>query len=329
MTSTGLRKAAIVLLSLDKALAATLLGQMSQRNVEAVTLELARLQDVSPEEKQAVVDEFCQLGATAARLESGGMDYAQDLLEQSLGKERAGDILKNIRQSLNSAPFGFLQKIRAEDLAAIVQDEHPQTIALIVSHLPTPRAAELLAGLPSDRQLEVMRRVATIEQTAPEVVREVERSLEQRLTLLLSQASSVADRRAANSATPHNDRRPHNRLRAYTGSEEFRQRPPRRRSLVRFDDLLELEGRALQSVVSEVEVSHWAMALKGASEELRSRVIARLSSRAGTLLVEEMHDLGPVRIGDIEAAQQQVVDVLQTLEDAGVITLHSGTETEA
>src|SRR5262245_30337246 len=184
---TGLRKAAVVLLSLEKALAAEVMAQLRKEEVEALTMEIARLDDVTKEEQDGAIEEFYNQGLARVHIERGGMDYAHDLLDQSLGKDKASAILDNVKQSLSSVPFGFLHKAGPENLLTFVVEEHPQTIALILSHLPAPLAAQVLSGLPSTKQLEVVRRVATMEQTRPEVIHDVERSLEQRLTSTFNQ----------------------------------------------------------------------------------------------------------------------------------------------
>src|SRR5579872_3254005 len=178
---TEIRKAAVVLLSLDKALAAEVMAQLRKEEVEALTMEIARLDDVTKEEQDGAIEEFYNQGIARVHIERGGMEYAHDLLEQSLGKEKATAILDNVKQSLSSVPFGFLHKAGPENLLTFVVEEHPQTIALILSHLPATLSAAVLAKLPSNKQLDVVRRIATMEQTSPEVVRDVERSLEVRM----------------------------------------------------------------------------------------------------------------------------------------------------
>jgi flagellar motor switch protein FliG len=322
---TGLRKAAVVLLSLEKALAAEVMSQLRKEDVEALTMEIARLDDVTKEEQDGAIEEFYNLGLARVHIERGGMDYAHDLLEQSLGKEKAGAILDSVKQSLSSVPFGFLHKSGPENLLTFVVEEHPQTIALILSHLPPGLAAQVLSGLPSNKQLEVVRRVATMEQTSPEVVHDVEKSLEGRMTSTFNQqfekAGGVSSVAQMLNVT--------DRMTNKSILENLEQESPElveqiKRLMFVFDDLLKLDDKSIQSLLKEVENAQWALALKGASEELKAKIMGNLSQRAGAMLQEEIQYLGPVRVSDVEAAQQAIVDTVRRLEDAGEIVVSTG-----
>jgi flagellar motor switch protein FliG len=322
---TGIRKAAVVLLSLDKALAAEVMAQLRKEEVEALTMEIARLDDVTKEEQDGAIEEFYNQGVARVHIERGGMDYAHDLLEQSLGKDKAGAILDNVKQSLSSVPFGFLHKAGPENLLTFVVEEHPQTIALILSHLPSALAAQVLSGLPSTKQLEVVRRVATMEQTSPEVVRDVEKSLEGRMTTTFNQqlekAGGVSSVAQMLNVT--------DRMTNKSILESLEQESPElvdqiRRLMFVFDDLMKLDDKSIQALLKEVENAQWALALKGASEELRTKIMGNLSQRAAAMLLEEIQYLGPVRVSDVEAAQQAIVDTVRRLEDSGEIVVSAG-----
>src|SRR5579872_540816 len=322
---TGIRKAAVVLLSLEKALAAEVMAQLRKEEVEALTMEIAKLDDVTREEQDGAIEEFYNLGMARVHIERGGMDYAHDLLEQSLGKDKAGAILDSVKQSLSSVPFGFLHKAGAENLLTFVIEEHPQTIALILSHLPSSLSAQVLSKLPSNKQLEVVRRVASMEQTSPEVVRDVEKSLESRMTSMFNQqlekAGGVSSVAQMLNVT--------DRMTNKAILESLEQESPElvdqiRRLMFVFDDLMKLDDRSIQALLKEVDNSQWALALKGSSEELKAKVLSNLSQRAAALLQEEMEYLGPVRVSDVEAMQQQIVDTVRRLEDSGEIVVASG-----
>jgi flagellar motor switch protein FliG len=322
---TGLRKAAVVLLSLEKPLAAEVMAQLRKEEVEALTMEIARLDDVTKEEQDGAIEEFYNLGLARVHIERGGMEYAHDLLEQSLGKEKAGAILDSVKQSLSSVPFGFLHKSGPENLLTFVVEEHPQTIALILSHLPPALAAQVLSGLPSNKQLEVVRRVATMEQTSPEVVHDVEKSLEGRMTSTFNQqfekAGGVSSVAQMLNVT--------DRMTNKSILENLEQESPElveqiKRLMFVFDDLLKLDDKSIQALLKEVENAQWALALKGASEELKAKIMGNLSQRAGAMLQEEIQYLGPVRVSDVETAQQAIVDTVRRLEDAGEIVVNTG-----
>jgi flagellar motor switch protein FliG len=323
-----LRKAAILLLSLDKPLAAEVLSQLPRRQVELVTVEIAKLEDVTRDQQEVVLEEFSRLARDRVPIERGGMDLAADLLKQSLGDE-GSDVLDAVRQSMNSVPFSFLQKAGAENVLTFISEEHPQTIALIMSHLPGPMAAEVLAGLPTNKQLEVIRRIAAMEQTSPEVIGDVEASLQGRMTSTFNQqfekaggVSRVAE--ILNVA----DRMTNKGILENLEQEDAELVDEIRRLMFVFDDLLKLDNKAIQSLLKEVDNSQWAVALKGASEEIRQKVLSNLSQRAADLLREEMEYLGPVKVSDVEAMQQQIVDTVRRLEDAGEIEVSAGKETE-
>lgn len=326
---TGLRKAAIVLLTMEKPLAAEVMSQLRKEDVETLTMEIARLDDVTREEQEAAIDEFYNLGMARVQIERGGMDYAHDLLEQSLGKDKASQILDNVKQSLSSVPFGFLHKTGADNLLTFVSEEHPQTIALILSHLPAALAAQVLSGLPSNKQLDVVRRVATMEQTSPEVIHDVEKSLESRMTSMFNQSFEKAGGiQSIAQMLNVTDRMTNKAI-----LESLEQESPElvdqiRRLMFVFDDLLKLDDKSIQSLLKEVENSQWALSLKGASEELRQKIMGNLSQRAAAMLEEEMQYLGPVRVSDVESAQQQIVDTVRRLEDMGEIVIGAGGDAE-
>lgn len=321
----AVRKAAILLLSLDKPLAAEVLSQLPREQVEKITLEIAKVDDVTKDQQQSVLDEFDGQFKEVVPIERGGLNFANELLEQSLGKDNAGAILETVRQSMNSVPFGFLHKAGADNLLTFVSEEHPQTIALIMSHLPAALAAEMLSGLPSNKQLDVIRRVANMEQTNPEVIADVERSLQSRMTNTFSQS---LEKRGGVPMVAQilnvTDRMTNKGILESLEQQDSELADEIRRLMFVFDDLLKLDDKAIRSLLKEVENNQWAIALKGASDEIRQKVFANLSQRAAETLKEEMEFLGPIRLTDVEGVQQQIVDIVRRLEDAGEIVVAGG-----
>jgi flagellar motor switch protein FliG len=324
-----IRKAAVLLLSLDKPLAAEVLGQLRRDLVEKVTLEIARLNDVTREEQERVIDEFYGMAAERTYIERGGIEFADELLKQSLGEDGAGAILDNVRQSLSSVPFGFLNKVGADNLITFIQEEHPQTIALILSHLSPSLSAEVLSGLPTDKQLEVIRRVASMEQTNPEVVADVESTLQRRMRSTFSQqlekAGGVPMVAQILNVTDRNTNRA---ILESLEEEDDELAEEIKRLMFVFDDLLKLSNKGIQALLKEVDNKQWAVALKGASSEIREKVLGNLSQRAAEMLKEEMEYLGPVKVSDVEANQQQIVDAVRRLEESGEIEIANGNESE-
>ncbi|WP_166827628.1 flagellar motor switch protein FliG [Thalassoroseus pseudoceratinae] len=321
------RKAAVLLLSLDKQLAASVLGQVRKDLVEKLMLEIARLNDVPEEEQDRVIEEFSTSAKVRSHIERGGIDFADQLLRESLGEDGADAILDNVRQSLSSVPFGFLQKVGADNLITFIQEEHPQTIALIMSHLPPGLAAEVLSGLPSSKQLEVIRRVASMEQTNPEVVEDVERTLRKRMQSSFSQqlekAGGVPMVAQILNVT---DRMTNKAILETLEDDDSELVDEIKRLMFVFDDLLKLDDKAIQVLLKEVDSKQWSFALKGASQEIRDRVLGNLSQRAAELLKEEMEYLGPVKVSDVEANQQEIVDTVRRLEESGEIEVSGGAE---
>jgi flagellar motor switch protein FliG len=295
--------------------------------VEQVTMEIARLKDVTKEEQESVVQEFYDLVSARSHIERGGMDFASDLLKQSLGNERASQILESVRQSMSAVPFGFLQKVGADNLLTFIVEEHPQTIALVMSHLPPNVSAEVLAGLPITKQTEVVRRIANMEQTSPEVVQDVEKGLERRMTSTFSQqlekAGGVPMVAQILNVT---DRMTNKGILENLEEEDQELVEEIKRLMFVFDDLLKLDNKAIQALLKEVDNKQWAVALKGASDEIRDKVLGNLSQRAAEMLREEMEYLGPVKVSDVETHQQQIVDAVRRLEDSGEIEVGAGPE---
>ncbi|GIX04514.1 MAG: flagellar motor switch protein FliG [Planctomycetaceae bacterium] len=318
------RKAAILLMSLDKPLAAEVMSQLPRDQVERLTMEIATVDVVTKEQQEAVIQEFEQLMQQLAPVERG-VNFANELLEQSLGKDDAGQILANVKQSMQATPFGFLQKAGASNLLAFISEEHPQTIALIMSHLPEQLAAEVLSGLPAAKQLDVIRRLAAMEQTSPEVVAEVEKTLQRRMTSMFNQQM---EKRGGVQMVAQilnvTDRMTNKGILESLEQTEPELADEIRRRMFVFEDLLKLDDKSIQALLKEVENNQWAVALKGASDEIRQKIFSNLSQRAAELLREEMEYLGPVRVSDVEAMQQQIVDTVRRLEDAGVISISSG-----
>lgn len=326
--SSEIRKAAILLMSLPEEQAAQLLGKLSGKQVEAVSIEIARLGRLGPDEQEAVIRDFAEANPNSLGLVGGGIDVAKALVEKALGKG-ASTTLDNVRQSIEALPFGFLKKVDPQNLLTFIIDEHPQTIALILSHLPPTYGAEIIKGLGTERQLAVIRRVANMGQTSPEVIQEVERGLEARMANLMSQSFEKAG--GVNSVAEIlnvSDRATERSLLEALSQESPALVEEIRRLMFVFDDLNKLTDKDIQVLLKNVETAQWAMALKGASAELKQKILGNMSQRAAAMLTEEMDFLGSVRLTEVEQVQQQIVDIVRHLEDSGEITVHAGAESE-
>jgi flagellar motor switch protein FliG len=323
-----IRKAAILLMSLPEETAVHLMSKLEPKQVELVSIEIAKMGIVSGEEQQLAIEEFANANPTQLTGRSGGLEVAKSLVEQALGKA-AGVTLENVRQSIEAMPFGFLQKVDSQNLLTFIIDEHPQTIAVILCHLPASQAAEIMRGLPPDRQISVIRRIAIMGQTSPEIIDEVERGLQNRMSSVMSQQyENAGGVEAVAGILNVIDRATERSLLENLAQEDPELVEEIRRLMFVFDDVAKLSNRDIQALLKNVESSQWAMALKGASEELRDKILSNMSKRASDLLREEMEYLGAVRLSNVEQVQQQIVDIVRRLEDAGEITTHTDEEEE-
>jgi len=325
----GVTKAAILLLAVGSERASSVLRAMPGETVEEVTRELASLGRVPSALQDAVVREFYDLTVANEYAGEGNLDFARDVLRSSLDPEVADRVLQQIQTQVQKSPFSFLQRAESENLLTFIQDEHPQTIALILCHLSHHKAAEILVGLPMQKQLEVIKRIANMEQTNPEVIREVERGLESRLSNMLMQnmeksggVPTVAE--MLNLA----DRSTEKAIMEGLEAEDPDLVEQIRRLMFVFEDIMLVNDKGIQAVLKEVDNDELAVALKTASEELQQKVFANMSARAAELIKEDMEFMGPVRISDVEAAQQRIVDIVRRLEESGDVIIQGRGDTE-
>lgn len=316
----GLTKSAILLLAVGTERAATVLKQLTPEAVEEVTRELAGLGRVPGKLQAEVVQEFYQLTIASKYANEGGLEYAKAILQQSMEAKQAERVLGQIQTQVQKTPFAFLQRAESENILTFIQDEHPQTIALIVCHLPHHKASEILVGLPMQKQIEVIKRVANMEQTNPEVIKEVERGLESRLANMLVQSMEKAGgvptvAEILNLA----DRASEKAILEGLEAEDPDLVEQIRRLMFVFEDIMRVNDKGIQAVLKEVDNSELALALKTASKELQSKIMSNMSERAASLIKEDMEYMGPVRVSDVEAAQQRIVDIVRRLEEAGEV----------
>jgi flagellar motor switch protein FliG len=328
MAINEIRKAAVLLMSLPQEDAAHVMGKLSAKQVELVSVEIAKIGLVSGEEQEAAIKDFSEASPSSIGAGSGGMDLARSLVEKALGKN-AMPTIESVRQQIEAMPFGFLQKVDSQNLLTFIMDEHPQTIALILSHLQPAQAADIISGLPGDRQLAVVRRIATMGQTNPEIIHEVEKGLEHRMSSVMSQQfENAGGVEAVAEILNVTDRATERSLLENLAQEDPDLVEEIRRLMFVFDDIVKFSSKDVQTVLKNVESSQLAMALKGASEELKQKILGNMSARAAEMRREEIDYLGPVRLSAVEQVQQQIVDVIRRLEDAGEITVSAGDEVE-
>ncbi len=324
---SDIHNAAVLLMSLPSEEASTLMSKLDPKQVEQVSIEIARTRAVGGDEQERVIKEFAATGPSSGG-SGGGLEVAKALLQKALGPG-ATAALANIRQSIEAMPFGFLRNVDSQNILTYIMDEHPQTIALILSHLPPNFGAEVLAGLPESHRLEVVRRIATMGQTNPEIIREIEKGLERRMSSVMSQSFERAGGvQAVAEMLNVSDRNIERTLLDSLAQESQDLVDEIRRLMFVFEDVTKFSDKDIQMVLKNVETAQWAMALKGASDTLKEKVLNNMSERASEMLREEMEYLGAVRRSAVEAKQQEIVDVIRRLEDEGEIDISAGDEEE-
>jgi flagellar motor switch protein FliG len=324
---SDLHNAAVLLMTLPEDEAGELMTKLEPKQVEQVSIEIARTRTIASDEQERVIKEFTEANpAMSGR--GGGLELAKSLIQKALGSN-ATAALANIRQSIEATPFGFLRHVDSQNLLTYIVDEHPQTIALIMSHLPASFGAEILAGLPETRRLSVVRRIATMGRTNPEIIREVEKGLERRMSSVMSTSFEHAGGVGAVAEMLNvSDRATERALMDSLAQQDPELVDEIRRLMFVFEDIGRFTDKDIQTVLKNVETSQWAMALKGASESLKEKILKNMSERASETLREEMEYLGPAKRSVVEAKQQEIVDVIRKLEDSGEIDLNAINEEE-
>ncbi len=322
---TGREKAAMLLITLGPELSAQIFRHLKDDEIEQLTLEIANIRTVSPGEKERVLQEFYQICLAQQYITEGGIGYAKDILEKALGTEKTMDIINKLTVSLQVRPFDFVRKADPTQVLNFIQSEHPQTIALILSYLKPQQAAGVLSALSQDKQADVARRIAQMDRTSPEVIKEVERVLEKKLSSLVTEDYTAAGGIQAivdvlNSVDRGTERYIMDTLEIEDTdlAEEIRKR------MFVFEDILQLDNRAVQRFMREIDNSQLAIALKGSSEEVQNLIFANMSKRLAEQIREDLDFMGPVRLKDVEEAQQKIVNVIRKLEDAGEIIISRG-----
>ena len=318
----GVARSAVLLLLLEPDAAGAILRELPTDAVEEVTRALASLGDVPRNLGEGIISEFYSLAMAQGWAREGGLDYAKRLIKDSLDGGVAEKVISQIQTQVQRTPFAFLQKAETDNLLTFIQDEHPQTIALIVSHLPHHKASEVLGGLPEERQIEVVRRVANMEQTNPEVIREVEMGLEARLSSMIMHSSEkVGGVNTVAEILNLCDRNTEKSIMEGVESEDPGLVEEIRRLMFVFEDIRMLDDKSIQRLMKDIDNSEVALALKMASEELKDKFLSNVSTRGAEVIKEDMEFMGPVRVSDVEAAQQRIVDIVRRLEDSGEIVI--------
>ncbi|SES62699.1 flagellar motor switch protein FliG [[Clostridium] polysaccharolyticum] len=322
---SGLQKAAILLIALGPEKSASIFKHLKEDEIEQLTLEIANTRSVPTDTKDQVLDEFYDICLAQKYISEGGINYAKELLEKALGHDKAMDVIGKLTASLQVRPFEFVRKTDASQLLNFIQDEHPQTIALILAYLSSSQASAIISSLSPDKQADVAKRIAQMDRTSPDVIKEVEKILEKKLSSLVNQdytivggVDSIVD--ILNTV----DRGTEKHIMESLEIEEPELADEIRKKMFVFEDILSLDDKSIQRVLREVDNNELAVALKGSNEEVQNAIFNNLSKRLVTMIKEDMEYMGPVRMKDVEEAQQKIVNIIRKLEDAGEIIISRG-----
>ena len=322
---TGIQKAAILLIALGPERSADIFKHLKEDEIEELTLEIANTRSVSPQVKEDVLNEFYQICLAQQYIAEGGIGYAKELLDKALGEEKAQEVITKLTASLQVRPFEFVRKTDPSQLLNFIQDEHPQTIAMILSYLTSAQAALVIGALPPEKQADVAKRIAMMDRTSPDVIKEVERVLEKKLSSLVNQDYTIVGGvDAIVNILNTVDRSTEKHIMESLEIEEPELADEIRKKMFVFEDILLLDDRAIQRVLRDVDNADLGVALKAANEEVQNVIFKNLSKRLAAMIKEDMEFMGPVRMKDVEEAQQKVVSVIRKLEDSGEIVISRG-----
>mgnify|MGYP003299920223 FL=1 len=321
----GTQKAAVLLIALGPEKAATIFKHLKEDEIEELTLEIANTRSVSPQVKEDVLNEFYQVCLAQQYIAEGGINYAKELLEKALGTEKAQGVISKLTASLQVRPFEFVRKTDPSQLLNFIQDEHPQTIAMILSYLTAAQSALVLGSLPPEKQADVAKRIAMMDRTSPDVIKEVERVLERKLASLVNQDYTIVGGiDSIVSILNSVDRGTEKHIMESLEIDEPELADEIRKKMFVFEDILLLDDRAVQRVLREVDNADLELALKSTTEEVQNVIFKNLSKRLAAMIKEDMEFMGPVRMKDVEEAQQKIVAIIRRLEDSAEIVISRG-----
>lgn len=324
----GLRKAAILMVTLGADASAAIMRQFSEQEIEELTVEISKIRELTPTTVEAVLEEFTQLAQARSYIIQGGLSYAREVLLKAVGNDRTEEILERLQVSLQPQLFGAIRKTDPKHLSDFIRREDAQTIALILANMESETASQVLTNLPAEIRVDVVQRLATMEMTSPEVIKQIDQVLERRLaTLFTQEVSIVGGAKAVAEILNRVDRTAEKQI--FEGLEPANPQLAEeiRRLMFTFDDIARLDDRSMQRLLKEVDQKELARALKAAAENVGQKVFGNLSERAQTMLRQEIEYLGPVRLKDVEDAQGKIVRIVRALEEAGEIVVLGRNET--
>lgn len=322
---SGLRKVAIFLLALGPNVSASILKHFSESEIEKISMEIANTTRVERDQLDEVLNEFTVIHEAQQYMVDGGYDYAQQILEQTLGPQKASELMKRLKEQSKVKPFTFVRNADAKQLVNMIGQEHPQTISFILSYLDADQAAMVLSELPQEIQSDIARRIAMMERTSPQIIKSVESVMKERLSTIFQQDFTAAGGIEAIVEILNNvDRGTEKLILEELEKEDAELAEEIRQQMFIFDDIVNLDDASIQRVVRDLDNNDIAMALKGSSDDVKNKLFRNISKRAGEILQENMEFMGPVRLREVEEAQQRVVAVIRRLDESGEIIISRG-----
>ena len=325
---SGVQKAAILFITLGPEVSSGILKKLPEAEIQKITYEIANITSVTSEQREGILNEFLQINKAREYIIEGGMDYARELLSKALGPHRANEILEKVSEATQQyRPFSIARKADAHQLLNVITYEHPQTIALILCYLQPEKAAQVMAELPEETQSEVAYRIATMSTTSPMVIKEIEKVLESKLSSVVrTEMTTLGGVETLVDILNQVDRTTERNITESLEREDAELADRVKSSMFVFEDIITLDDVAIQRILREVEAKELALALKGCSEEVAEVIYKNQSKRAAASLKEYMEFLGPVRLMDVEKAQQGIVAIIRRLDEAGEIIISRGGE---
>ncbi|WP_112180841.1 MULTISPECIES: flagellar motor switch protein FliG [Paraliobacillus] len=324
-TLTGKQKAAILLISLGPDVSAQLYKHLTEEEIEKLTLEISSVKKVETEQKEEVLDQFHQIALAQDYIAQGGINYAKTVLEKALGADEAGNIINRLTSSLQVKPFDFARKADPGQILNFIQNEHPQTIALVLSYLEKEQAGQILSELPQEMQADIAKRIAIMDSTSPEIIYEVEQVLERKLSATVTQDyTQTGGIQAVVEVLNGVDRSTERTILDALEIQDPELAEEIKKRMFVFEDIVTLDNRAIQRIIREVENDDLRLSLKVASDEVKEVVFSNMSNRMAETFKEEMEFMGPVRLRDVEESQTRIVSAIRRLEEVGEIVIARG-----
>lgn len=325
---SGVQKAAILFITLGSEVSSNIIKRLPEQDIQKITFEIANTVKIKPNVKDTVIEEFINLNKAKEYILEGGIEYAKALLSKALGVQKAMEIMDQVGEITQQfRPFSVARKADSQQLLSLIMNEHPQTIALILCYIQPEKAAQILSGLPEEIQSDVAKRIAAMKSTSPAVVHEVEKVLEKKLSSVIRpDLATIGGISSLVQILNQVDRGTEKNIIEHLGKDEPELAEKIRSSLFVFEDIINLDNASIQRIIREVDTKDLALALKGSSEEVGEAIFRNMSKRASATLKEDIEYMGPVRLVDVEKAQQNIVNIIRRLDEAGEVIIARGGE---